>query len=301
MYTRIMIPLDGSELAERILPYARSLARELQLPVTLLQAIDPAVIASFADPAQKGHFERIATGMKSKCADYLLNLEQSFAPFLKVEQAVEIGHPAETIITKAAGDPGVLIAMATHGRSGFQRWTLGSVADKVLHAASNHLFLIRPREESGKVNKEAALKTIVVPLDGSLVAEKVLPHVVVLAKKMVQQVILLLAHSVRVQAFGEDVHTPRVDRMIEGIREEARGYLAAKVQQLQAEGLEKVTSVLLDGYPEEEIITFAQKTSGNMVAMCSHGRSGIRRWVLGSVTERVVRNSGAPVLIIRSA
>jgi nucleotide-binding universal stress UspA family protein len=110
----------------------------------------------------------------------------------------------------------------------------------------------------------------------------------------------LLAHSVRVQAFGEDVHTPRFDRVVAQIREEAKVYLEAKLQQLKAEGLDKVSCVLLEGYPEEEIIVFAEKTADNIVAMCSHGRSGIGRWVLGSVTERVVRNAGDPVLIIRA-
>jgi nucleotide-binding universal stress UspA family protein len=276
------------------------LARGLELPVTLLQVIDPEVFASFADPAQKRHFDRIVAGMKPKSADYLRNLGHSFAPSVKVDQLVEIGHPAEIIVAGAAGDPGTLIAMGTHGRSGFQRWTLGSVADKVLHAAANHMFLIRPHGESGKATQEAAIKTIVVPLDGSVLAEKVLPHVAVLAKTMRLQVILLLAHSVRVQAFGEDVHTPRFDRVVARIRKEAQVYLEAKVEQLKAGGLDTVSCVLLEGYPEEEIVAFAQKTADNIVAMCSHGRSGIGRWVLGSVTERVVRNSADPVLIIRA-
>jgi len=300
MYTRIIVPLDGSERAEGVLPYVRTLARQLALPVTLMQAIDPEAVASFTDPAQKVHFDRIVGNMKTTSADYLRNLGHTFAPSVKVDQSVEIGCPAEIIVTRAAADAGILIAMATHGRSGFQRWALGSVADKVLHAATNHMFLIRSHAESGKAMQEAAINSILVPLDGSVLAEKVLPHIAVLAKKMRPQVILLMAHSVRLQAFGEDVHTPRFDRIVAQIREEAKRYLAAKAQQLRVEGLDTVTCVLLEGDPEEEIIAFAQKTADNIVAMCSHGRSGIGRWILGSVTERIVRHSADPVLIIRA-
>ena len=86
------------------------------------------------------------------------------------------------MIEKAAADKNTLIVMATHGRSGIQRWLLGSVADKVLHGATNHLFLVRASDQ-GKTDGEAALKTVIVPLDGSPLAEQVLPYVVELRKK----------------------------------------------------------------------------------------------------------------------
>ena len=87
---------------------------------------------------------------------------------------MENGKAEELIIDKAAADKDTLIVMATHGRSGIQRWLLGSVADKVLHGSTNHLFLIRATEQ-GKTDGEAALKKVIVPLDGSPLAEKILP------------------------------------------------------------------------------------------------------------------------------
>jgi nucleotide-binding universal stress UspA family protein len=82
---------------------------------------------------------------------------------------------------------------------------------------------------------------------------------------------------------------------------DAREYLAEKVEDLRRKGIKNVSSVVGLGYGAGEIIKLARETPDNFVAMCTHGRSGIRRWVLGSVTERVVRHSGDPVLIIRAS
>lgn len=89
--------------------------------------------------------------------------------------SVEVGRPAETIVDRTAADTGTLIAMTTHGRSGIKRWLLGSVAEKVLHAATRHLLLARATEESKKAG-EVSLKRLVVPLDGSRLGEMVMPH-----------------------------------------------------------------------------------------------------------------------------
>jgi len=301
MYTKILVPLDGSELAEGVLPYVRSLARELQLPVTLLQVIDPDIISAFADPAQKHYFDNVAAGMKMSSADYLRKLVPSFAHSLKVDAAVEIGKPAETIVSKAASDPGTLIAMATHGRSGIQRWIMGSVADKVLHATGNHLLLVRPRGEPTTINEAAPLKSIVIPLDGSGLAETVLPYAIELAQKLKAEIILLRAYALPASIYNvTDEYVPNLEQLNAQLRSETKEYLDGKVQELKGKGVDKVSGILLEGYGAAEIIDFAKKTPANIVAMCTHGRSGVGRWVLGSVTERVVKNSGDPVLVIRA-
>ena len=104
---------------------------------------------------------------------------------------------------KAAADKNTVIVMATHGCSGIQRWLLGSVADKVIHGATNHLFLVRASEQ-GKPDGEAALKTVIVPLDGSPLAEQVLPGVVDLAKKMKLKVVLMRAYALPPAISAED-------------------------------------------------------------------------------------------------
>jgi nucleotide-binding universal stress UspA family protein len=147
------------------------------------------------------------------------------------------------------------------------------------------------------------MKSIVVPLDGSNLAETVLPEVVELAKKINLEVILTRAYELPMSAYygTEDAYLVNYEAFHKQIRDEAGGYLENKVGELKGLGLDKVSSVLLEGSGAEEIITLARTTPENLIAMCSHGRSGVQRWVLGSVTEKVVRHSGDPVLVIRGS
>jgi nucleotide-binding universal stress UspA family protein len=300
MYTNIIVPLDGSTLAEGVLPYVRSLARQLELPVTLLQVIDPEVVSSYTTARDRNQYDTIVAAMKVSSGEYLGKSASRFGVPLKVDSLIEIGSPADTIVRVGARDARALIAMATHGRSGLQRWTMGSVADKVLHATSNHLLLIRPREEAGA--EEEALTKIVVPLDGSELAEKVLPDVMELGQKMSAEIILLRAYALPLSIYGmgEGEYIPKMDELQSRVRLEAKEYLDAKVEELKAKSPATVSSVLLEGFGPAEIVDFAKKTPANLIAMCTHGRSGMKRWVLGSVTERVVQASGDPVLVIRA-
>jgi nucleotide-binding universal stress UspA family protein len=211
---------------------------------------------------------------------------------------VEKGKAEEVVIEKAAMDKNTLIVMATHGRSGIQRWVLGSIADNILHGAANHVLLVRATDQ-GKTDGEAILKTVVVPLDGSPLSERVLPDVAELAKKIKLAVVLLRAYALPPSVSGDDFGLYSAD-LLDQLESEAKDYLAGKVKDLKTKGLEDVSSVVHIGYGAEEIITLARNTPDNFIAMCTHGRSGMKRWVFGSVTERVVRHSGDPVLIIRA-
>jgi len=210
------------------------------------------------------------------------------------------------IVDLAAAQAGTLIAMTTHGYSGAQRWLLGSVADKVLHAAPNPLLLVRPAQGDG--GGEARLKTVLVPLDGSGLAEKVLPTVAALASSLALEVVLVQIF-VQFNFAPPDAFLPFLGSNFPQQREiwaqaraEADSYLDAKVEGLRAQGLPHVSSLLIEGGAggaAAEIIDLARKTADNLVAMSTHGRSGMSRWILGSVTERVVRYSNDPVLVLR--
>jgi nucleotide-binding universal stress UspA family protein len=268
--------------------------------VELLQVTDPDVISSFSDPPVGQYLDTVEADMKRASRDYLESMAGSFRDSVTVKCAAEIGNPAEVIADRAAAHSGTLIAMATHGRSGVQRWLLGSVATKVLHAATNPLLLVRATDKS-ETGKESPLKTVLVPLDGSPLAELVLPHVAAVAKSMKLEVVLLRVYSVPGQWYAGEGYAPDYPQLMESTRQETKNYLEGKVQQLEAEGLDKISYVMLEGDAASEIIDMAQKTPDNLVAMCTHGRSGVGRWVLGSVTDRVVRYSGDQVLVIRSS
>jgi nucleotide-binding universal stress UspA family protein len=297
MYTRILLPLDGSKVAEQGLPYARFLAKALKIPVELLEVVDLEALRLLANPERGRHIDILLSEKIETGKSYLEAIAQSFQG-TQVTCFVEKGTPQDMVIERAATDKDTLIVMATHGRSGIQRWVLGSVADKVLHGSTNHLFLIRANEQ-GKAVGDGALKKVIVPLDGSPLAETVLPYVVDLAKKMRLEVVLMRAYALPPSVTGEDYGFYSAD-FLDQIEVEARDYLAEKIKEVKGKGLENVSSVVNVGYGAEEIITLARKTPDNFIAMSTHGRSGIKRWVLGSVTDRVVRHSGDPVLIIRA-
>jgi nucleotide-binding universal stress UspA family protein len=298
MYTRMLVPLDGSKVAEQVLPYARFLAKALGIPVELLGVVDPETLVAFANPAQGRHLDTVVSESTSRTALYLETTGRSFQG-AQVKSSVAKGKPEDEVIEKAAADKNTLIVMATHGRSGIQRWLLGSVADKVLHGTTNHLLLIRASDQ-GKTDGEAPLKTMIVPLDGSALAEQAFPDVVDLAKKMQLQVVLVRAYALPPAISAEDYGYYSAE-LLDHLESEARDYLQGKVNEIKQKGIANVTSVVNTGYGAEEIIMLARNTPDNLIAMCTHGRSGIQRTILGSVTERVVRHSGDPVLIIRSA
>ena len=217
-----------------------------------------------------------------------------------MRRSVEQGSPAELIIEKAAADKATLIAMTTHGRSGLNRWLLGSVAEKVLRTTTNPLLLVRANHE-GKSGEQASVKSIVVPLDGSELAETVLPTVVRIAKKLGPEVFLIRAYSNPYSPFisGGGHYAVNVDELMKDIRDQARNYLEAKMAELRKRGVEQISYLLQEGVAADEIVSVADHTPESLIVMCSHGRSGVKRWVLGSVTETVVRHSSSPVLVIR--
>ena len=292
MYTKILVPLDGSNLSEGVLPYVRSLARAVNAPVELLRVDDTTQMTGYPPSMRLGaYFEKV---------------KASFSGITEVKHTVELGHPAGMIVDLAAEHPGTLIAMATHGYSGAQRWLLGSVAEKVLHAAKNDLLIVRTAE--GQTSGEAPLKTLLVPLDGSEEAEKALSTAGGLASRLQSKVVLVRVLIRFYFAPPEAVvpvigmTTPDPKELRARAKAEASQYLTDKVERLRAEGVAQVSSVLIDGGAEgaaADIIDLAGKTPDNLVIMSTHGRSGVGRWLLGSVVERVVRHSSGPVLVVR--
>lgn len=300
MYTKILIPLDGSKTAEKVLPHARYLAGKLKLPVELLAVIDMVEIATHI-PAEKARFfdSMIEAGVK-KSASYLRGVAATFGG-ANVKCTVEKGQADAVIIEKGETDTSMLICMATHGRSGLDRFLLGSVTEKVLRAAANPLLLVRATEEA-KSDGTAVLKSIVVPLDGSELAESIIPTVAEKAKELALEVVLFRAYHLPTYAYaGDETYSGfDYDELIAGVRDEATQYLEKKAAEVKKLGVEKVSVVSKEGFAADEIIALGRKNPDSLIAMCSHGRTGVKRWMLGSVTEAVVRHSGDPVLVLRA-
>ena len=296
MYTRILVPLDGSETAEKALPYARAFAGNLKVPVELLGVID---ISHYASGDRVRYLDALIDAAILRNQEYLKRVATTFAG-ARVESTVEGGAPAEAIVTKAAGNKGTLIVMATHGRSGLKRWLLGSIAEKVLRGASNPALLVRASGET-ETEGEVTPTRIIVPLDGSELAEAALTTVVELARALKLKVVLLRAYSVKAIMYSDEDNLHDSNEIATELKNEATRYLDHWAGRLKSEGCADVLPIVSEGDAAETIIEVAEGAPNSLIAMCTHGRSGVKRWVLGSVTEKVIRHAGNPVLVLRVA
>ncbi|MGH7871968.1 MAG: universal stress protein [Candidatus Binatia bacterium] len=299
MFSKIIVPLDGSKAAEVALPYARSLAGKLHLDIELIAAVDVTELARSVSAAEGLFLDRVADDESRRLREYLSAIASSFAG-VEVGCRVDKG-PAADVIINAAAQPETLINMATHGRSGLNRWLLGSVAEKILRAASGPLLLVRAAMQAASAGR-ATLKSIIAPLDGSQLAEQALPAVIDLARRLDIEVILFRAYAVPSAAFaGAKSYSLDTDRLVAEMAAAATEYLRGESEMLKQAGVKKVNCVAKEGLSADEILKFAREKPDSLIAMCAHGRSGIKRWVLGSVTETVVRHANAPVLIVRGS
>ena len=300
MFSRILIPLDGSKTAEKVLPYARRLATVSHVVVDLLGVVEMTEIAGDIASNEAPYAEALIREAARNSTEYLENLAKTFGTG-RVRNRVEQGRPEDIIIAAAAADRGTLIAMATHGRSGVSRWLLGSVTEKVLRGTVNPLLVVRaPRD--AKTDGEAALTSVIVPLDGSDIAEAVLSRIAALAKALELHVILVRVYALPLATYGgDDYYVPDYIELKDQFKDEAEEYLNSTASFLRAQGVAHVSTVVIEGSAADAIISLARTTPDNLVAMSPYGRSGLQRWVLGSVTEKVVRHCEDPVLIVRGA
>jgi nucleotide-binding universal stress UspA family protein len=190
---------------------------------------------------------------------------------------------------------------------------MGSVADKVVHASKIPVWLVRAGIPEEIVYDKWPTRTILVPLDGSELAESVLPHVEALAKQrgaeLVDVVLLRVCEGATSMPTGQArlmyyEHRVTVDQdehleqKMAQRKREAEDYLAGVEKRLTDAGL-RVRSEVLWGNPTDEIVVYADRNPFNLIVMATHARSGLSRWAMGSVADRVVRGVSRPILLVR--
>ena len=301
MYKKMLVPLDGSELAEVVLPYAKELAGRLDLDLTLLHVCESQPESQFMCRA---YLERAADIVRVQSREVQ---SKTGAPSEKkaVEAQIHVvhGHPAEGILRYAEENKPDLILMATHGHSGIRRWALGSVADKVLRQSKIPVWLVRANIPEEIIHDEWPKRTLLVPLDGSKFAESVLPHVQALTKQRGAELVNVVLVRVYEKPFiSADYPEPdwakHVERMVNHFKQEAEKYLDEVKESLSAAGLHVRTEVLM-GEPANEIIKYAHNNHPNLVMMATHGSSGLSLWEYGNIANKILRGVSSPIFLVR--
>jgi nucleotide-binding universal stress UspA family protein len=283
MYQRILVPLDGSQMSEQVLPWARALGRAFGSRIELMRIV-PGHLQGRQEPGSNLnlHTEALEYLNRVKTAQGSLNVS--------VSCLVEEHDPAFCISREARKEPDTLVAISTHGRMGIGRWVMGSVMDQVLRTADKPMLVVRPEDEGNIApDAEVAIRSIIVPLDGSSVSEnQISPHVVALAKNLNLEVVLLMVPYDHEESA-------------------AQNYLDKVNERLTEQGVSSVREVVRQGRPGDAIVAIAQDTEASIVAITTHGRSGVRRLMRregealmwGSIADRVVRHCTRPVLVVR--
>jgi nucleotide-binding universal stress UspA family protein len=290
----IVVPLDGSELSEAALPYARLLAKgggERLLLVTVWEGSEPALLASL--PAV---VKDITEGAERHYGEYLAGLtKQLEAEGVMAGAEVIVGNPVDEVLGLVKQRQPRLLVLATHGRSGLSRWWYGSVASKLIRHAPVPTLVVGPKVLVRTAAPER-IGRILVPLDGSELSEVALQPALEIAGAFDASVVLTQVLGWAAQAYMYGV--PNVDvAQIEGqLREASDDYLARVRDRLTS--AKPIETKVLRGLPADCLTDLVRNDGIDLVVMASHGRGGIARAALGSIADRMLQ-AEAPVLLVR--
>ena len=297
----IVVPLDGSDLAERAVPVAAELARRTGAELRLVHVHDPLA----AEPISVEGLPVIDDHMRSLGREheqaYLDRARQRLAPGATVSIALLDGPVAAAIVGYAERNDAALIVVTTHARGGFERAWLGSVTDEMVRVSHVPLLVVRP--EPGQVF--APFRRILVPLDGSAAAESILDHAVRLARLEPEAELVLLeivqpiAPGVWVLGAPFAASLPRENVASRPDVERAREYLDGVFRRLEASGMRVRARVEVAAIVAPAILEVAREEHADVVALATHGRSGFARLRLGSVADKLLRGSHTPILLFR--
>lgn len=285
----VLVPLDGSARSEAALPAATTLARVEDRPIELLAAVDP--LAELSDADRLGPL--VADGLRVRLHDIAERLR---AAGHLVETAVREGPPAEVILAHAEERSAHLIVMTTRGRGGLERWLVGGVADKVMRLARCPVVLFRPPSTTLDGGTAWQPTRLLVPLDGSELAEHALPFAVRWAQELHTELVLIRVEqwsAVQFPVIGG--YVPNLGTLDEQAAQAATAYLQERSEQIPQNVAVEIR--VMRGDPAGNLIDLVGREPADLVIMTSRGRGGFRRLMLGSVADRLVRE-GLPVCLV---
>jgi nucleotide-binding universal stress UspA family protein len=297
---RILVPLDGSLFSEQALGYARAIGGP-EAGFVLIRIFSEAEAAYgplgnrllTAEQVQRAAEEEARSGMERAREGWIRT-------FPNVDIEVANGDYTDEILAAAVRHQADIIVMATHGRGGLDRWIIGSVADRVARTSPIPVMLIHPHDETQSEPSEQLIQRLIVPLDGSELADQALPFAGRLAAQHDIPVRLVtvfdLPHELSVtMAYGAAFSQQMYDELLAEGRLEAEKLLAKSKSLLRKMDV-SVGHQLLEGPVAKAIAGAAGEN--DMIVMTSHGRGGIRRLLLGSVASQLINQSDVPVVLV---
>jgi nucleotide-binding universal stress UspA family protein len=283
----ILVPLDGSSLAERALPFAQILGEASGAHALLLRAVPaPAFTVGYSITEQAKAMREAET--------YLAGVVTRVSHPSTVETATFAGEPAASIFEEIRVRQVDLVVMSTHGRSGLGRWIYGSVADQIMRLAPVPVLLI-PAASSANWPTDRSLR-ILVPLDGSELAQEALASTEKLARTLHAEIQLLQVRVPLTYTYADPAAYLIDNLQIEA--ENAHRYLETVATDLRTHGL-KVTTFEAIGPAARLIAATAKEQGSDVIAMSTHGSGGVTRLLMGSVATGVVQRASIPILIVR--
>lgn len=301
MFEMILVPVDGSRFAEAALPHARRLAREVPARLRLVMAhhVLPAWNPAIGFPDGGAALEEETRQRETRYLEALAKAvaAESGRP---VDWALLNGAPGDAIVQDAQDSGAGLIVMATHGRGPASRFWLGSTTDYVLRHVGVPLLAVRPPEQGEDGGRVPSIRRILVPTDGSALSESVVEPVAEFAHCLQATVLLLTVVEPVIGTMDPALPFPAtVDPAIaDAQRADAQARLEALAGRLRARGLVVETRVVVALGVGASILEVLEQEA-DMVAMSTHGQGGLRRALIGSVTDKVIRGAQKPVLAWR--
>lgn len=299
MFDHILVPLDGSALAECVLPHVVSIAQTSEAQITLLHVLDPA--------SGRDTFKIIDPwnwmSRKAEAAAYLrdvcVHLKDANLPFVTV---IDEGYAADRIIQYAHDHQISLIAMSSHGQSGLSGWNISSVVQKVLLRAYTSSLIVPAYQTVHPDLTGLQYERILVALDCSQRAEHVLPVAANLAA--FHHSSLLIAHIVSKPIMPSQlpltgVEVELMDQVVKRNQREAEDYLRRIRSRLSSELFDVKTYLVVSDHSVEALHELVERERADLLILSAHGCSGGRRWPYGSVTLSFIAYGAIPLLILQ--
>jgi nucleotide-binding universal stress UspA family protein len=293
----VLVPVDGSDLAKSAISLAQSLAGA-NGTMLLLQVVPPSdpihdnLGVALVSEEMAGQWD--VEEVQKKLDEFAETLRLSIRSEVTVKTAVIVGDPATEILNAAQREKSGTIVMTSHARGALGRVAFGSGADRVARTAEVPVVIVRPTDDLGAVGKPAKLRRIILPLDGSALAESAIPYVKEVAARL--GIPVSLVHVIdTVSPYVASAAMPVPQSALDDWWNEARDMLEPTAKVFDEAGISSKIEVL-QGSPFAAISNFA--TPADLIMMTSHGRTGFTRWLLGSVAEKLVRSAPAPVCIV---